>query len=267
MKAILAQKHPRILAFATFPMPHPKVFSNNEFLSAVSHELKTPLNAIIGFSDVLREEIASSVSVTQCLDYIAEISRAALEMKELVNDLLDVGQVASGKFSVDLSREINLKDVVRRSVKLNHDYALKRNVALKVEILEEIKPINLDEKRMKQILTNLISNSIKYSPKNTEVKISASITTGRSIVLGNTSVQEFLEIIIADQGFGMDENQVKNLFTKYQTFENPNSQKVDSFGLGLPIAKHLIEMQNGEIEVESKINQGTVMKLRFPYLM
>ena len=78
---------------------------------------------------------------------------------------------------------------------------------------------------------------------------------------------EFLEILVIDQGFGMNEEQVKTAFEKYQTIQNPNSGTVDSFGLGLPIAKHLIELQNGTIEVKSELNVGTEIKLRFPYLM
>ena len=146
---------------------------SSEFLSSITHELKTPLNAIIGFADILQEEISNPQSREDCLGYVADIKNVALEMRELVNDLLDVGQIASGNFSVDLSKRIDLPDVIKRSVKINYDYSLKRNITLKTEISGDISPINLDAKRMKQILTNLISNSLKYSPQKTEIKISA----------------------------------------------------------------------------------------------
>jgi len=129
-------------------------FSSSEFLSAISHELKTPLNAIIGFSEALREEIASNNSVVECMDYVNEINIAALEMNELVHDLPDVGNVASGNFSVDLSKEIDVRDVVKRAVRLNYDYALRqalrRKIELKSEIAEDVKLIKLDVKRMKR---------------------------------------------------------------------------------------------------------------------
>ena len=122
----------------------------------------------------------------------------------------------------------------------------------------------------RQILVNLISNAIKYSPKNTEIKISAKqVTTGGSAVPGDTSVtnNNFLQIIVSDQGFGMTDPQLENAFQKYQTIQNPNSGKVDSFGLGLPIVKQLVELQRGTIEIESELNKGTAIKLKFPYLM
>jgi signal transduction histidine kinase len=173
-------------------------------------------------------------------------------MGELVHDILDVAQVSSGNFSVDLSREIDLRDVVKRAVRLNYDYALRRNVSLKVEMSDEVKAVKLDAKRMKQVLTNLISNAVKYSPAHKEVKI----------ICKNNS--EFLEISVIDQGFGMSAAQIETAFEKYQTIQNPNSGSVDSFGLGLPITKQLVELQNGAIEVNSEVGKGTEMKIKFP---
>lgn len=252
--------------------------SSSEFLSAISHELKTPLHSIMGFSDILRDEIGNiksdsvsisdnSNSVTECLDYISEITQAALEMSDLISDLLDVGQVSSGNFSADLSDKIDITDVIKRAVRLNHSYALRGNISFKVEITEGIKFIKLDAKRMKQVLTNLISNAVKYSPKQSEVRIICKNVAPHPLMAGIKPNPEFLEISIIDQGFGMTPTQVQTAFQKYQTIPNPNSGKVDSFGLGLPITKHLVELQNGTIEIISEINQGTEMKLRFPYLM
>lgn len=239
----------------------------NDFLSAITHELKTPLNAIIGFSNVLREDITNPNLLADCLDYISEINRAAVEMNELIGDLLDVGAIASGSFSVDLSHDIDVADVLKRAIRINHDYALKRNVSLKLEISEDVKLMKLDEKRMKQVLTNLISNAVKYSPKQSEVKIICRNVAPHPLLVSTKPNPEFLEILVIDQGFGMNEEQVKTAFEKYQTIQNPNSGTVDSFGLGLPIAKHLVELQNGIIEVKSELNVGTEIKLKFPYLM
>jgi signal transduction histidine kinase len=244
-----------------------KSLTSSEFLSAITHELKTPLNAIIGFSNVLREDINNPNLLAECLDYISEINLVAVEMNELVNDLLDVGAIASGNFSVDLSCDIDIGNVLKRALRINNDHALRRNVNLKLEISNDVKFIKLDEKRMKQILTNLISNAVKYSPKQSEVKIICRNISPHPLLASTKPNPEFLEILVIDQGFGMNEEQVKTAFEKYQTIQNPNSGTVDSFGLGLPIAKHLIELQNGTIEVKSELNVGTEIKLRFPYLM
>jgi len=244
-----------------------KSLGSSEFLTAITHELKTPLNAIIGFSDVLREDINNPNLLAECLDCISEINRAAVEMSELVNDLLDVGAIASGNFSVDLSCDIDVGDVLKRALRINHDYALKRNVSLKLEISDDIKFMKLDEKRMKQVLTNLVSNAVKYSPKQSQVKIICRNISPHPLLASTKPNPEFLEILVIDQGFGMNEEQFKTAFEKYQTIQNPNSGKVDSFGLGLPIVKQLVELQNGTIEVKSELNVGTEIKLRFPYLM
>ena len=248
-------KQQTILTFIPSMVVQPKAcfaLSSSEFLSAISHELKTPLSAIIGFSEVLREEVGNAGSLAECQDYIAEINRAAVEMNEIIHDLLDVGQVASGNFSVDFSREINVGDVVKRAVRLNYSYALRNNIALKIEGLEGLRSVHLDEKRLKQVLVNLVSNAVKYSYEGGEVKILC------------RENEKFLEILVIDQGFGMTPRQIETAFQKYQTLPKPSSGKVDSCGLGLPIAKHLVELLNGTIEVFSEINKGTEMRLRFP---
>lgn len=229
-------------------------FYANEFLSAITHELKTPLNAILGFTNILQGEILNPQSQKECLNYADDIMQVALDMNELIHDLLDVTQIFSGNFSVDLSKEINIEDVIKRSLRLNHDYSLARNISIKTEISDNVGLINLDAKRMKQVLSNLISNAIKYSHCGSEIKI-----------ICQKTYDNFLEISVTDQGFGMTPKQTDLAFQKYQTIPNPNSGAVDSFGLGLPITKHLVELQGGTIEVKSKINCGTEMKLRFPF--
>ena len=211
-------------------------------------------------SELLAENFAA-MNVRQNPELLAEsksfatdIATISSDMLSLAHDILDVSSNSSGKFSVDLSSEIDLRDVVRRSVKMNYDYSLKRNVAIKVAISDEIGLVKLDEKRMKQIFTNLISNAVKYSPAGSEVKISAKIKNN------------FLEISVVDQGFVMTETQIKAAFQKYQTIANQNSGIVDSFGLGLPITKQLVELQNGTIKMKSEIGKGTSVVLTFPLI-
>ena len=230
-------------------------YNNSDFLPSIVHELKTPLSAIIGFSEALKQEISDPKSVLECIDYINEVIAAASEMNELIHDLLDVEQALSGNFSVDMSDKIEVRNVIKRSVKLNRDYALRRQICLGIEISDEVDVINLDVKRMKQVLTNLISNAVKYSKAGTEIKILAK------------KINNILEISVIDQGFGMTKEQVETAFLKYRTIANENSHKVDSFGLGLPIVKQLVELQNGKIEVSSEVGIGTEVKLKFPYLM
>jgi len=233
--------------------------SSNDFLFAIAHELKTPLSAIIAFSDILKEEINNPKSLEECRDYIKEINVAAFDLSELVGDLLDTNQVASGNFSVDLSRKVDIADIIKRSIRLNSDHALRRNITIKNENFLNENLINLDEKRTKQILVNLISNAVKYSSGNSEIRVVAKNSFTQNH-------QKYLEVSIIDQGCGMSDKELGRVFQKYKTFSN-NSQSLDSFGLGLPIAKQLVEMQNGTIEVKSRVGKGTEVIVKFPYLM
>ncbi|MDX2082749.1 MAG: HAMP domain-containing sensor histidine kinase, partial [Rickettsiales bacterium] len=186
------------------------------------------------------------------------------ELNELFKDLLDIGSSNIRKgFSLNLNDKVNINHIIKRSIKLNQNFANNRNIKITTKIADKIADdnfvINLDGKRTKQILTNLISNAIKYSNENTEVKIIAD-------EIENKDNQKFLQIKVVDQGFGMTPNQIKLAFEKYQTIKNPNSNKVDSFGLGLPIVKELVRAQNGKIEVNSKPNYGTEVIITFPNL-
>jgi len=145
---------------------------DSQFLYSIIHELKTPLNAVVGFSEVLADEMKEEqISKETCNDYIKEIREAAEDLDSLIHDILDLG---SKNFSIDTSNKINLCDIIKRAIRLNHSYALRCNVTLSADLDEvNIKPINLDAKRMKQIMMNLISNSLKYSRAETVVRIIA----------------------------------------------------------------------------------------------
>lgn len=355
-----------------------------EVIPSIVHELKTPLNAIVGFAEILEDEINgvkmvieaknelgvnngsadktnannsnnSSISVENCINYAQEIKTASLELLEIVHDLLDVNVNKFGSFSADLSQKIDITEVIRRSIRLNWDYSLRRNIAINLELqgvavltksfirnkvsqtesktvqslsklqltqnVEMIRNrifgiptsqnkdknfsdiaiplLNLDQKRMKQILTNLISNAIKYSPDKTKIEVSARLisddnyeykeittdvsqlpadeidiisptTNQKSQTTNQThttkkpvSSQNILEIIVADQGFGMTPEQISQIFDPYTTFQNPNSGSVSSHGLGLSIVKKLVEAQNGQILVKSEPGKGSKFTLRF----
>ena len=150
-----------------------KSFKSSDFINSIIHEIKNPLNAIICFSEFLKQEVKNPKLAEECADYAIEINQAANDLSEIVEDLLDVGSIASGNFSVDLSNDICVKDLIRRVIKLNYDLTLRRRIRLKMQVADDVSVIKLDVRRMKQILANLISNAIKYSDKNTEITISA----------------------------------------------------------------------------------------------
>lgn len=234
--------------------------ASSEFIKSIIHELKNPLSAIAGISHILKDEKGYNLSSSERIDYLNYLDESISDLNNLVCDLLDVSNGDErNTFSVDLSEEINIKEVLRRLIRLNKDYALRSGITINSEVADDVSTIILDEKRTKQILANLISNSVKYSPENTAITIKA-----KNIIKNNKT---FLEITVSDQGFGMTAEEIDIAFEKYKTIKNPNSGKVDSFGLGLPIVKQLVELQKGEISVQSEPNKGTEFILRFPYMM
>jgi len=231
--------------------------SQRDFINSIIHELRGPLNAITGFSCLIKEGLKNFKSIEDCLDYVGEIEKAAIDLNDFIKDLLEVDSIDKCSFSVNLNKKINITDIVKRSIRLNYNFSIKKNITIKTEISEDLLPINLDEKRMKQIFFNLISNAIKYSPKGTEIKICV-----KNILINQ---QDLLQVIIADNGFGMDKCQLRTAFRKYEAIKNSNSEFVDSFGFGLSIVRELVELQNGKILVKSVVNKGSEFILEFPY--
>ncbi len=233
--------------------------SKQDFINSIIHELKNPLNVIIGFSQILRDEKNYKISEVERREYLQDINESANDLNDIIHDLLDVGSANYGNFSVDFSKEIKISALITRTVKLNRDYAISRKIELESEVEQGVERIKLDEKRTKQILANLISNSIKYSAENTQIRVVA-----KNVF---EDEKKYLQISVIDHGFGMTQDQVEIAFQKYRTIINPNSGNVDSFGLGLPIVKQLVEAQKGQIEIKSELNKGTEVIIKFPYLM
>jgi signal transduction histidine kinase len=228
-------------------------FNKSEFLAAISHDIRNPLAAISSFAHLIQDH--DEASRQEVKEWAKDIENCAHEVLQFINDLMDVNQVASGEFSTNLSSEIDLIDIVKRSIRVNRDFANRRNIAIESHLTFDLPKVKLDPRRMKQILVNLISNSIKYSKEDTKIEINL-----QKIFENN---QEKVQITIKDHGFGMDANQIKKAMEKYGKIENENSGKVDSFGLGLPLVKKLVEMQNGTMRIESVIGVGTSVILVF----
>jgi len=224
--------------------------SSQIFLSSIIHELKNPLNIIMGISHVLQKEIANPDSLNNCIECAKDLREVTQDLNELIHDILEVNYCNDG-FNVCLNWEIDIKEIIRKMIKVNKDYAIYKRIIINSYVDENLPLVFLDQKRMKQIIANLISNAIKYSPKNSEIDVLANI------------VNNHLVIKIKDQGFGMNKEDIKNAFERFKTINNPNSGKVDSFGLGLPIVKELVEKQNGSIYVNSEVGKGTEFILSF----
>lgn len=229
-------------------------FNKSEFLAAISHDIRNPLSAIVSFAHLIQDN--QEATPEEIKEWSGDIEHCASDVLQFINDLMDVNQIASGEFSIDVTHKIDIAEIIRRSIRVNKDFAMRRRIKINSQISSDATPINLDQRRMKQILVNLISNSIKYSKEDTEIQVSA-----KRII----DTRPILQIIVKDRGFGMTPEQIDIAMQKYGRVENENTGKIDSFGLGLPLVKQLVEAQNGKMEIESTAGVGTKIILTFQY--
>ncbi|MFY7962627.1 MAG: GAF domain-containing sensor histidine kinase [Elsteraceae bacterium] len=216
-----------------------------EQLAIISHELRSPLNAILGFSDVMREEVFGPLGNPRYRAYVEDIHRSGLHLLSLVNDLLDVGKLQAGKFELH-EETLDLAEVVAEVAdRARHD-AEKRGVSIHAEVPASVR-VNADRRAMLQILTNLVSNAVKFSNPGGHVTI-------RMILAGDI----VLEVI--DQGIGVAPDELPKIFDSF----TQGSHSRGGTGLGLSIVKHLAELHGGVASANSAQGVGTVVTIRLP---
>jgi signal transduction histidine kinase len=231
-----------------------------QFLTSISHELKNQLAGILSLSEMIKEEFFGKFDdVRHKREYIeaaTDINNVANDMLEFVNDLMDVEQNQSGDFSVEM-QEVDIAFLIKKVVKVNLLYAVTNNIKIIFDNEQNNLPkLFIDPRRTKQILTNLISNSVKYSLKNTTIDIVIKIENNHKLII---SVQ--------DQGIGMTKEQIQMALSGEGSKIDKSSlnQPIDSHGIGMPLVKKLVEAQNGTIEIKSQLGVGTEVLLSFNF--
>ena len=222
-----------------------------KFLTVLSHELKSPLNAIEGYLKLMQEKQAGE----KIDDYQEMIDRSlsrVKSMRNLIMDLLDLTRIDSGKRKRDL-RELDLELIVRSAIDGMTPLAVQRDVKINLDI-DKQQPIMADAEEMEIIFNNLISNAVKYNKDGGAVNIS---------IRSNT---EEIIIRVEDTGFGIENEDIPKLFQEFSRIKNASTRNITGSGLGLSIVKKLIDLYSGKIDVESTPNQGTTFIIHFPIL-
>ncbi len=224
--------------------------AKSEFLAKMSHELRTPLNAILGFGELLQDGGKDACSELQ-LSYIRLIIDAGNHLLELVNEILDLARVESGKLEVSL-KSINVKSSIDEVLLLMQPLAENKNIIINNNLSNFNKLyINADPFRFKQVIINFISNSIKYNNDGGQVSLSHELKNKGKIVLN-----------ITDTGFGIPSDKLDTIFEPFKRLENSCSG-IEGAGIGLAISKRLIELMHGTISVESTVGIGSRFSLEF----
>lgn len=222
------------------------------FVASTSHELRTPLNAIIGFSEIIRDEIFGKVSPPRYGEYVRDIHGSARHLLGVINDLLDLSRIETGNAEITLEWT-SLSGLVADATAMVAPLAESRHVTIAPAEVETDLVVLTDRQRFRQVVLNILSNAIKYSTEGSRVTISAG--TGRK---GD------LFLSITDQGLGMNATEVRQALTPFGRTESSARTGEQGSGLGLPITRHLMQVLDGDLQIDSVKGQGTTVRILLP---
>ena len=234
----------------------------SEFISIVSHELRTPLTAIKNAMDIILSGKAGDM--TENIEkFVSMGKRNAIRLSGIINDLLDISKIEAGK--MDFKFELIRVEPVIEYVKNNlTEVAKEKNLTIKYIPSDENVEVYADSNRLEQVLTNLVSNAIKFTPDAGEIEITSKVVNARELQYDNCFEEDikklqgnYLQVCVEDHGIGIERKDLNHVFDKFAQIENSLSRKVGGSGLGLPIARQLMEAHNGAIWCDSEINKGS----------
>lgn len=224
----------------------------SEFLASMSHEIRTPLNAIMGFSEVMEKQIFGPVGEPRYQEYSADIHASGAHLLSLIEDILDLSKLEAGK--MDLKEdEVDVASVIDSSLSLLKRRAEDGEIELAVRIAKTLPALRGDERRIRQILFNLVSNASKFTPDGGKISISATVgaTTG-------------LRIHVQDTGVGIRPEDITTVMTPFGQVHDTDAPDDSGTGLGLPLAKSLVERHDGKLNLKSEPGKGTRVTVEFP---
>jgi signal transduction histidine kinase len=224
--------------------------AKSDFLANMSHELRTPLNAIIGFSEVIKSAIFGPVS-ERYRSYATDIFNSGTHLLGLINEVLDLSKLEAGQLELH-EETIDLATAVETCMNLVDTQAKQSGIRLTAALDAHYPLIRADERRLRQILINLLANAVKFTPDNGEVRVSS------------FAAPAGLAISVADTGIGMAPEDIPKAMTIFGQVDSKVSRKHEGTGLGLPLAKHLIELHGGSLTIESEVNVGTTVTIILP---
>ena len=220
----------------------------SDFLATMSHELRTPLNAIIGFSEVLHEQMFGELNERQLAD-VEDVLEAGNHLLSLINDVLDLAKIEAGGMELELS-EVAIPEVLRSAVSLHSERASRGGVELSLTTEPEEIAISADGRRVRQIVFNLVSNAVKFTPAEGRVDVSARLDDGQ------------VEIAVADTGPGIAPEELETIFEEFK--QATDGKRAEGTGLGLPLSQKLVELHGGRLWVESEVGRGSTFRLTLP---
>ncbi len=224
--------------------------SKSEFLANMSHELRTPLNAINGFSDIMKKEMFGPLGDTRYKEYVSDILFSGQHLLSLINDILDMSKIEAGKMNLHVE-SLNISDLIQQVIRIVRGRAEDNSQKL-VYVPSETKEIEADPRAVKQVLLNLITNAIKFTPEGGVVSVDVSVKSAGIIIQ------------VSDTGIGISPDDLKRLAQPFEQVENKDTHQVEGTGLGLALSKSLVELHGGNFRIESTFGEGTSVIFTLP---
>ena len=229
--------------------------AKSAFLSNMSHDIRTPMNAIIGMTTIAQQYLHDPVRINSCL---SKIELASNHLLELINDILDMSKIESGKLSLKES-PLNLAELIHNLISLINPQLKEHQHELHVETYNISDEYLLgDTVRLNQIFTNILSNSIKFTPRGGKLKLEI-----KQLTLAPTGYGHF-RFVFSDNGIGMDQEFLPHLFTPFERSQTSNTDSIEGTGLGMAITKNIVDLMGGTIEVTSAAGSGTTFTVTLP---
>jgi len=221
----------------------------SEFLANMSHELRTPLNAIIGFSEVLSERMFGELNEKQ-EEYSKDIHASGQHLLSLINDILDLSKIEAGRMELELS-DFHLPQAIDNALTLVRERAGRRGIALAHTMDQRLGEIRGDERKIKQVLLNLLSNALKFTPEGGRIEVAA------------VSKDGLAEVSVSDTGVGIAPEDQEKVFEEFRQVGTAD-KKVEGTGLGLTLCRKFVELHGGRIWVKSQVGMGSTFSFTIP---
>ncbi len=226
--------------------------AKSNFLANMSHELRTPLNAIIGFSELMKNQTFGPIQNPKYEEYMGDIYFSARHLLDIINDVLDMAKIEAGRF--DLSEEdVDIAGVLDSVNRIMNDRARAAQVTLDFSVDARVPHMMGDQRLLRQILINLVSNAVKFSPPGATVRIRSKLMS-----TGDLSIE------VADHGYGIPSDKLEYVLEPFGQINDPKQYKGQGTGLGLPLARAMVELHGGNLRLESTVGHGTRVHLVFP---
>jgi signal transduction histidine kinase/DNA-binding response OmpR family regulator len=222
----------------------------SEFLAQMSHELRTPLNAVIGFSEVLLERLFGELNEKQ-EEYLRDILGSGRHLLSLINDVLDVSRVEAGRMELEF-RDLDVERVIEDALVLVREQAAKRGQTVALDVDADVPQARADERRIKQVVANLVGNAVKFTPE------------GGRIVVGARCVDDTVQVFVSDNGIGVAAGDQERIFEAFSQASAGPQPKPEGTGLGLTLSRQIVELHGGRLWLESRAGEGSTFTFSLP---